>query len=62
MLYLNMLLSFSMLPTNLDRVSLKNLSVLIALDEFLDTGLDEDSLHVDETLAFCVVRTKDFPF
>ena len=34
----------------------------MALDELLDASLDEDSLHVGEVLAFCVVRAKDYHF
>jgi len=38
------------------------MSTLTALDELLDTCLDEDSLGVEDALAFYVVRAKDFPF
>ena len=36
--------------------------MLIALDELLDEDLDEDSFHIEDALAFCIVRAKDLPF
>jgi len=36
--------------------------MLITLDELLDAGLDEDSLHVEDALTFYTVRAKDLPF
>ena len=36
--------------------------MLTTLDELLDADLDEDSLQVEDIVAFCVVIVDDFPF
>ena len=63
LIFLEMKANWSSLsePSSLDSSSW-GVSMLTALDELLDADLDEDSLQVEDIVAFCVVRVDDFPF